>query len=229
MFEKEENLHFCQKREKAKRDEENYKIIPTNEKCLEDKNLMVSKRQDSLQNSVFVLKNDLLKYANEIAEKDENHSTSVVEAIYNALLQMKSKENNGEDTRELRRAFGSVPLVLHVQVLKSFIESFYISNHLEKKVVVGTPQTGLISKELLDTVDNFYKLEGKILSPFEAIYLVTGSYVEKDVLKEARRHRQATMFIGDIKYQRRILIDFLQEYDRKYSNKIREEVNLNEN
>ena len=53
---------------------------------------MTDTKMDALQNSVYVLKNTLSKYANKLAEDDGN-KTSVVEVIYNVLLQMSKQEN----------------------------------------------------------------------------------------------------------------------------------------
>ena len=86
---------------------------------------MTDTKMDALQNSVYVLKNTLSKYANKLAEDDGN-KTSVVEVIYNVLLQMSKQENDTVETKNLRAAFKGVPLSLHVQALKSFINSFYI-------------------------------------------------------------------------------------------------------
>lgn len=187
---------------------------------------MENKKQDELQNAVFVLKNDLLKYANHIAENDSNGKTSIVETIYNLLLQMKQKENNGEDTREMRRAFAGVPLELHGQVLKSFIESFYISNHLTNKITAPTPETNRIVEDLMQVTDNFYQVNHSVLSPFESVYLVTRALVKPDNLRNSQWHDEASLFIGDLSAQRRALVDFLKQYDSKYHAKIREGENF---
>lgn len=187
---------------------------------------MANRKQDELQNSVFVLKNDLLKYANHIAENDSEGKTTIVETIYNLMLQMKQSENNGEDTKELRQAFAGVPLELHGQVLKSFIESFYISNHLNNQIAQESSDTDRVVGDLMEVTDNFYQVNHSVLSPFESIYLLTRALVKPDVLRDSQRHEEASLFIGDTLAQRRILVDYLKQYDAKYHIKIREGANF---
>lgn len=182
---------------------------------------MTDTKMDALQNSVYVLKNTLSKYANKLAEDDGN-KTSVVEVIYNVLLQMSKQENDTEETKNLRAAFKGVPLSLHVQALKSFINSFYISNHIGSQVQPSDKKTETITNELMATTDNFFDQTGKVLSPFEAIYLTIDSYVQQDTLRNAKRREEASLFIGDIKAQRRILVDYLNRYERQYGATLRE-------
>ena len=184
---------------------------------------MTDKKMDALQNSVYVLKNTLSEFANKLAEDDDNSKTSVVEVIYNVLLQMSKQENDTEETKNLRSAFKGVPLSLHVQALKSFINSFYISNHLGSQVQPGDKRTETITNELMATTDNFFDQTGKVLSPFEAIYLTIDSYVQQDTLRNAKRRDEASLFIGDIKAQRRILVDYLNRYERQYGATLRKE------
>ncbi|MDY5247794.1 MAG: hypothetical protein SPJ50_09420 [Ligilactobacillus salivarius] len=183
---------------------------------------MTDTKMDALQNSVYVLKNTLSKYANKLAEDDDNSKTSVAEVIYNVLLQMSKQENDTEETKNLRAAFKGVPLSLHVQALKSFINSFYISNHLGSQVQPSDKKTETITNELMATTDNFFDQTGKVLSPFEAIYLTIDSYVQQDTLRNAKRREEASLFIGDIKAQRRILVDYLNRYERQYGATLRE-------
>ena len=72
------------------------------------------------------------------------------------------------------------------------------------------------------TTDNFFDQTGKVLSPFEAIYLTIDSYVQQDTLRNAKRREEASLFIGDIKAQRRILVDYLNRYERQYGATLRE-------
>lgn len=183
---------------------------------------MTDTKMDALQNSVYVLKNTLSKYANKLAEDDDNSKTSVAEVIYNVLLQMSKQENDTEETKNLRAAFKGVPLSLHVQALKSFINSFYISNHLGSQVQPSDKKTETITNELMATTDNFFDQTGKVLSPFEAIYLTIDSYIQQDTLRNAKRRKEASLFIGDIKAQRRILVDYLNRYERQYGATLRE-------
>lgn len=183
---------------------------------------MTDTKMDALQNSVYVLKNTLSKYANKLAEDDDNSKTSVAEVIYNVLLQMSKQENDTEETINLRAAFKGVPLSLHVQALKSFINSFYISNHLGSQVQPSDKKTETITNELMATTDNFFDQTGKVLSPFEAIYLTIDSYIQQDTLRNAKRRKEASLFIGDIKAQRRILVDYLNRYERQYGATLRE-------
>lgn len=71
---------------------------------------MSNTKQDELQNGVFVLKNDLLDYAKKIAKDDADSTTSVVEVVYNVLLQIGNQGNNTEETKKLRKAFQGIPL-----------------------------------------------------------------------------------------------------------------------
>lgn len=183
---------------------------------------MTDTKMDALQNSVYVLKNTLSKYANKLAEDDDNSKTSVAEVIYNVLLQMSKQENDTEETKNLRAAFKGVPLSLHVQALKSFINSFYISYHLGSQVQPSDKKTETITNELMATTDNFFDQTGKVLSPFEAIYLTIDSYIQQDTLRNAKRREEASLFIGDIKAQRRILVDYLNRYERQYGATLRE-------
>lgn len=183
---------------------------------------MTDTKMDALQNSVYVLKNTLSKYANKLAEDDDNSKTSVAEVIYNVLLQMSKQENDTEETKNLRAAFKGVPLSLHVQALKSFINSFYISNHLGSQVQPSDKKTETITNELMATTDNFFDQTGKVLSPFEAIYLTIDSYIQQDTLRNAKRRKEASLFIGDIKAQRRVLVDYLNRYERQYGATLRE-------
>lgn len=183
---------------------------------------MTDTKMDALQNSVYVLKNTLSKYANKLAEDDDNSKTSVAEVIYNVLLQMSKQENDTEETKNLRAAFKGVPLSLHVQALKSFINSFYISNHLGSQVQPSDKKTETITNELMATTDNFFDQTGKVLSPFEAIYLTIDYYIQQDTLRNAKRRKEASLFIGDIKAQRRILVDYLNRYERQYGATLRE-------
>lgn len=183
---------------------------------------MTDTKMDALQNSVYVLKNTLSKYANKLAEDDDNSKTSVAEVIYNVLLQMSKQENDTEETKNLRAAFKGVPLSLHVQALKSFINSFYISNHLGSQVQPSDKKTETITNELMATTDNFFDQTGKVLSPFEAIYLTIDSYIQQDTLRNTKRRKEASLFIGDIKAQRRILVDYLNRYERQYGATLRE-------
>lgn len=189
---------------------------------------MTDKKMDALQNSVYVLKNTLSEYAKKLAEDDGNNKTSVVEVIYNVLLQMSKQENDTEETKKLRSAFKGIPLILHIQALKSFINSFYISNHLGTQIQPNDQNTEAITNELMATTDNFFDQTGKVLSPFEVIYLTIDSYVKQETLKNPKRKDEASLFIGDIKAQRRILVDYLNRYEHQYGAALREANKANE-
>ena len=82
--------------------------------------------------------------------------------------------------------------------------------------------------EMMATTEHFSEIDGQILSPFEAIYLTIDSFVQDNVLKDPKRHEQADVLIGNIKAQRRILNDYLKEYDAKYGAELRKEVSADD-
>lgn len=189
---------------------------------------MSNTKQDELQNGVFVLKNDLLDYAKKIAKDDADSTTSVVEVVYNVLLQIGNQGNNTEETKKLRKAFQGIPLAMHTQALRSFIVSFYYVNHLDQALVPSNQVIKSVVAEMMATTEHFSEIGGQILSPFEAIYLTIDSFVQDNVLKDPKRHEQADVLIGNIKAQRRILNDYLKEYDAKYGAELRKEVSADD-
>lgn len=181
--------------------------------------------QDKLQNDVFVLSDRLLAFSGELAEKNESKKTTVAETIFNVLDQIGQKENNGQDTKELRKAFSNVPLALHVQVLRVFTEAFYIKNHIDVAIMAENDSTRKLSAKLLQIVNVFEKYEDRILSPLEAIYFFTQNMLM------GRKRTESTIkageiFLGDLKAQRTILVSFADSYEDEYGFRLRKEEGL---
>lgn len=181
--------------------------------------------QDKLQNDVFVLSDRLLAFSGELAEKNESKKTTVAETIFNVLDQIGQKENNGQDTKELRKAFSNVPLALHVQVLRVFTEAFYIKNHIDVAIMAENDSTRKLSAKLLQIVNVFEKYEDRVLSPLEAIYFFTQNMLM------GRKRTESTIkageiFLGDLKAQRTILVSFADSYEDEYGFRLRKEEGL---
>lgn len=181
--------------------------------------------QDKLQNDVFVLSDRLLAFSGELAEKNESKKTTVAETIFNVLDQIGQKENNGQDTKELRKAFSNVPLALHVQVLRVFTEAFYIKNHIDVAIMAENDSTRKLSAKLLQIVNVFEKYEDRVLSPLEAIYFFTQNMLM------GRKRTESTIkageiFLGDLKAQRTILVSFADSYEDAYGFRLRKEEGL---
>ncbi|RMC46713.1 hypothetical protein [Lactobacillus sp. ESL0230] len=189
---------------------------------------MASQKLDRLQNNVYVLKHVLLDYGKQIALKDRKNKTSVVEIIYNSLLQMKDKSHRGADTQRLRQAFESLPLILHAQAFRSFITDFYISNHINGKIINSTQGTSDVVNELMDTANDFYEETGSVLSPFEVVFLTLKALLDSKNLSNPRYHKEAELFVGNIQAQKRILEDFLTQFDKQFNQIIKEEDVVNE-
>lgn len=181
--------------------------------------------QDKLQNDVFVLNDRLLAFSGELAEKNESKKTTVAETIFNVLDQIGQKENNGQDTKDLRKAFSNVPLALHVQVLRVFTEAFYIKNHIDVAIMAENDNTKKLSAKLLQIVNVFEKYEDRVLSPLEAIYFFT-----QNMLISAKRTestiKAGEIFLGDLKAQRTILMSFADSYEDEYGFGLRTEEGL---
>ena len=182
-------------------------------------------RQNELQNNVFVLSNRLLTFSTELAERNESKRTTVAETIFNVLDQIGQKENNDKKTKELREAFSNVPLALHVQVLKSFTESFYIKNLIDVGIMPENEDTSKLSKKLLETVEVFEEYEQSILSPFEAIYLFALNLL-KSMEQSNSTLKAGEIFLGDRKAQRTILMSFSDAYEDRYGLRLRKEEGL---
>lgn len=185
-------------------------------------------KQDSIQNSVFVLKNELLRYSEKLINSDSDNKSNIADVIYDVMLKMGQQENNEDDIKELRKVFQAVPLRYHVQVLRSFIDSYYIKNQLGTTVIAGNAKSDEIVNELMATTNNFYLEKNKILSPFEVLYLTIQAYLEPNTLKNVKRREQASLLFGDIKFQKRILNDYLEEYEGKFDSKFGEGSTANE-
>lgn len=189
---------------------------------------MSTQRQDKLQNSVYVLKHVLIDYGDRIAEKDKKRKTSVVEIIYNGMLQMKEKSHRGADTQKLREAFESIPLRFHSQAFRSFITDFYIRHHINGKVLEATDDTNAVVDELMSTTENFYQETKIVLSPFESMFLTLKALLDSKNLRMPKYHKQAELFVGNVQAQKRILEDFLSKYDKKFGQIVKEEDAINE-
>lgn len=181
--------------------------------------------QDKLQNDVFVLSDRLLAFSGELAEKNESKKTTVAETIFNVLDQIGQKENNGQDTKELRKAFSNVPLALHVQVLRVFTEAFYIKNHIDVAIMAENDSTRKLSAKLLQTASVFEKYENRILSPLEAIYFFTQNMLMSRKRTESTI-KAGEIFLGNLKAQRTILVSFADSYEDEYGFRLRMEEGL---
>lgn len=198
-----------------------YKLISDLNKKKEAKFMSEATENTTKFSSTSVaLTDNLIDYGKQLRMNFDKNQFSSLISIYSLMTELDSNKDIEDNlVKTIKNQFQILPSFYHVQVCRLFITRFNAEIEPEITVIPLDSTSIEIEDQLMGICDDFDSYLHKIPSIFEALYLLVKSGSDERESNDLRK--KVNLLLTNRNLQAKVLMDFCDKYQAKYSDKLK--------
>lgn len=162
------------------------------------------------------LTDNLIDYGKQLSMNFDKNQFSSLISIYSLMTELDSNKDIEDNlVKTIKKQFQILPSFYHVQVCRLFITRF----NAEITAIPLDSTSVEIEDQLLGICDDFDIYLHKIPSIFEVLYLLVKSGSDENESNDLRK--KVNLLLTNRNLQAKVLLDFCDKYQAKYSEKLK--------
>ena len=179
--------------------------------------------------ATLVSVDDLIEFAenpSRLPHIVQHERPNILELVYIFETMINDDGANTEDkvVNEIANNFKILPIYYHIQIMRQLINRYYDEVFDDIEAIKPTVDTLDIRDALMDETDHCRKIFGRIPSPFEMLYLYIDTMSDDHCTASPEEQHDFRMMIGSEAMQQRVLLDYVDTYEKKYGEALHQEV-----
>lgn len=166
------------------------------------------------------LTDNLIDYGKQLSRNFDKNQFSSLISIYSLMTELDSNKDIEDNlVNAIKKQFQILPSFYHVQVCRLFITRFNAEIEPEITVIPLDSTSVEIEDQLMGICDDFDNYLHKIPSIFEVLYLLVKSGSDENESNNLRK--KVNLLLTNRNLQAKVLTDFCDKYQAKYSEKLK--------
>lgn len=169
------------------------------------------------------LTDNLIDYGRQLKLNFDRNQFSSLVSIYSLMTELDTNKGNEDSlVNTIKKQFQILPSFYHVQVCRLFITRF--NTEIEPDIAPVPLDSTCVELEdkLMALCDDFESYLHKIPSIFEALYLLIKCGSENEENNDLKK--KVNLLLTNRNVQAKVLLDFCDKYQARYSQKLKEGV-----